>query len=139
MLKWRLRKRDKKEFWWSVQHLIVMRRSMSLNNTCLERNRWTEEEARRHVPFCTRYFKYLTKFVKDGVMIPRSCADCNSFGRMDHHLLINHKLDKSGDKYATLLNHSRDQTERFLIAPYDSNRFNYKTTKDFNFRKGKMY
>ena len=105
-----------------------------------KKHRWSEEEANSHVSFCTRYFKYVTKFVKDGVMIPRFCTECNSFfGRMDHHLSINHKLDKSDDKYATLLNHSRDETERFLNAPLDSNRFNYKTTKDFKFKKGNAF
>ena len=104
------------------------------------KHKWSEEEANSHVSFCTRYFKYVTKFVKDGVMIPKFCTECNSFfGRMDHHLSINHKLDKSDDKYATLLNHSRDETERFLNAPLDSNRFNYKTTKDFKFKKGNAF
>lgn len=60
----------------------------------------------------------VTKFVKDGVMIPRFCVDCNSFfGRMHHHLPINHELDKSDNEYVTLLNHSREETERFLEAP----------------------
>ena len=105
-----------------------------------KKHAWSEEEVRRHVSFCTRYFKYITKFVKGGVMVPRFCVECNSFfRRMDHHLSSSHKLDKSDDKCAALINFFRDETERFLNAPSDAEKFNYKTTKDFKFRKGNAF
>ena len=101
---------------------------------------WTEKEAARHVSFCTRFYKYITKLVKIGVLTPRFCVECDSFySRIDNHLSVIHKFDKSDETYKQLKDHSTKETERFLNAPVDLTRFRYKTTKDFHFRKGKIF
>ena len=104
------------------------------------KHRWTEKEAAWHVSFCTRFYKYITKFVKDGVIVARFCVECDSFySRIDNHLLAAHKWDKSDEKHKQLKHNLTEETEQFLHAPIDFTRFKYKKTKYCHFRKGKIY
>ena len=82
-----------------------------------KKHRWTEKEAARHVSFCTRMYKYITKFVKDGTMVPRFCIECDAFfARIDNHLSFAHKLEKSDIKYSQLKDHLKEETALFTCT-----------------------
>ena len=73
-------------------------------------------------------------------MVPTFCIDCNNiYARIDNNLFTSHNADKSDKKYREMKDHLTTETERFLHATHDFNKFKYKTTIGFNFRNGKIY